>query len=323
MRETIWVYLERDGGGISEGSLHGLAFAGSWATASGGCVEGVCVGGDAQPVKGLAGPLAKIYHLAGPSLSEYATRAFGAALHDLLTREKPSLFIFPGSTQGEDLASWLGASTGWGVILGARTVRREGDRLMASRVEFDGKVSVDYELPALPVILTLEEGAIPHGEASISHPGHPEVVELMVPDEPQGSPVRVLKAEVASRTVDLRGAKAIVAVGAGVGGREGFERAQELCQLLGGEVGATRAAVDAGWVSHERQIGQTGVKVKPDLYVACGISGAAQHRVGMMDSGTIVSINIDAHAPIFRFSHYCVEGDARVVLPKLIELLRR
>ena len=100
------------------------------------------------------------------------------------------------------------------------------------------------------------------------------------------------------------------------------EQVQELALLLGGEVGATRAAVDAGWITYDRQIGQTGVKVKPDLYVACGISGAAQHRVGMIESGTIVSINIDPQAPVFRFSHFCVEGDLKVVVPELIRLVR-
>ena len=320
MQETVWVYLERDAGGISEGSLHGAMLAAAWAKEFGWGVEGVCLGGDATSLRGLAGPLARIHHVVGPSLAEYASHTFGAALESLLTKGEPCLFVFPGSTQGEDLASWLGGSRGWGVLLGARELRKEGDRLLATRVEFEGKVRVDYELPALPAILTLEEGATSASEAS---PSETEIVELSAPGDSGASWVRVLKTDVAKRTVDLRGAKTIVAVGAGVGGREGFDRAQDLAQLLGGELGATRAAVDAGWVSHERQIGQTGVKVKPDLYVACGISGAAQHRVGMADSGTIVSINIDPHAPIFRFSHFCVEGDTRTVLPKLIELLRR
>ncbi len=321
MQETVWVYLQRDGDRISEGSLHGVMLAGAWAKEFGWGVEGVCLGGDATPLRGLAVPLARIHHVVGPSLAEYATHAFGAALESLLSKGEPGLFVFPGSTQGEDLASWLGGSRGWGVLLGARDLHKEGDRLLATRVEFEGKVRVDYELPALPAILTLQEGVALPSEAFPSE--ETEILELSAPGDSGASLVRVLKTDVAKRTVDLRGAKTIVAVGAGVGGREGFGRAQDLAQLLGGEVGATRAAVDAGWVSHERQIGQTGVKVKPDLYVACGISGAAQHRVGMADSGTIVSINMDPHAPIFRFSHFCVEGDTRTVLPKLIELLRR
>jgi electron transfer flavoprotein alpha subunit len=159
--------------------------------------------------------------------------------------------------------------------------------------------------------MTLETG----GEMEI------ETVGVSAPQN--GVRTRIIKTEVARKTVNLREARVIVGVGAGLGGEDAFKYAQELADLLGGEVGATRAAVDAGWVSYDRQIGQTGVKVRPDLYIALGISGAAQHRVGMLDSGTIVAVNIDPHAPIFRFSHYCVEGDLKLVLPKLIEISRR
>ena len=104
---------------------------------------------------------------------------------------------------------------------------------------------------------------------------------------------------------------------------ENFSMVEELAAALGGEVGATRAAIDAGWASPDRQIGQTGTTVKPELYVACGISGAIQHLVGMTESGKILSINIDPNAPIFRVSHYGIVGDVAEVLPRLIQLMRR
>ena len=137
-----------------------------------------------------------------------------------------------------------------------------------------------------------------------------------------GGRARIVKRDVVKKTVNLREAKAIVVAGAGVGGKKNLALVEQLAAALGGEVGATRAAVDAGWLTAERQIGQTGVTVRPRVYVACGVSGAVQHRVGMTDSQTIVAINTDAGAPIFKFAHYRVLGDLEVVIPKLLALLR-
>jgi hypothetical protein len=113
-----------------------------------------------------------------------------------------------------------------------------------------------------------------------------------------------------------------VAAGAGVGSPDGLSLVRELAQTLGAEMGATRAVVDAGWLAADHQIGQTGATVRPDLYIACGISGAVQHRVGMMDARTIVAINTDAGAPIFRIAHYKIVGDLKTVVPKLVKLLK-
>lgn len=319
MGKRVWVYLERDAGGIGEVSLEALSFGSALADESSMTLEAICAGGASEVPKNRPANLSKVYHMVGDGLEAYTADGFGSAIEALVDKGAPDVLIFPSTTQGEDLASWLGAALGVGVLIGAREVRIEGGRCVASRVEFDGKVAVDYELQGSPVILTPEEGASGLPEESS---GTVEVVEVPPSASSSKTPLRVVKTEVAARAVNLREAKIIVAVGAGVGSKVGFEQVQELAQLLGGEMGATRAAVDAGWITYDRQIGQTGVKVKPDLYVACGISGAAQHRVGMIESGTIVSINIDAQAPVFRFSHFCVEGDLKVVIPELIRLLR-
>lgn len=320
MGEVVWVYLERDAEGISDSSLQAVAGGHALAEQLKGRLEGVCVGGDVDVLKGFSGPVQRVLHFVGESLEDYTTDAFGSVLEEQIAGRQPSILIFPISTQGEDLASWLGAGLGVGVLLGAQEVRREGGCLVVTRVEFEGKVAVNYELQGTPAIVSLLEGTT---DTTLETGGEMEIETVDVSAPRNGVRTRVLKTEVARKTVNLREARVIVGVGAGLGGEDAFKYAQELADLLGGEVGATRAAVDAGWVSYDRQIGQTGVKVRPDLYIALGISGAAQHRVGMLDSGTIVAVNIDPHAPIFRFSHYCVEGDLKLVLPKLIEISRR
>lgn len=316
----VWVYLERDKKGITEAGLVVLASCAGLAQRMKEPLVPVCVGGKREILDGLSLPSPQVYHIPGESLSEYRADLFGSILEELLARHAPSLLVFPSTTQGEDLASWLAASLGVGVLIRAREVKREDGRLIATRVEFDGKVAVDYELRGSPAIVTLEEMG---PDSTLPPVSRTEVVEAEVAPIEGSTRVRVLETKLAAKTVDLRAARVIVGIGAGVGGGEGLEWARRLAALTGGELGGTRAAVDAGWISHDRQIGQTGVKVKPELYVACGISGAVQHRVGITDSGTIVSINIDPQAPIFRFSHYSVEGDLKVVIPKLIEILGR
>ncbi len=316
----VWVYLERDAEGLTEAGLVVLATCAGLAERMKEPLVSVCVGGDRGILHEVPLPSPEVYHIPGEALSEYRADLFGPVLEELLARHKPSLFVLPPTTQGEDLASWLAAALGVGVLVGACEVKREGGRLIGTRMEFDGKVAVDYELEGAPAIVTLQERG---SDSTPPAAAKAEVVEVEVRPAEERGRVRVLETKVAAKTVDLREARVIVGIGAGVGGGEGLEWARRLAALLGGELGATRAAVDAGWVSHDRQIGQTGVKVKPELYVACGISGAVQHRVGIMDSGTIVSINIDPQAPIFRFSHYSVEGDLKAVIPKLVQILGR
>jgi electron transfer flavoprotein alpha subunit len=134
--------------------------------------------------------------------------------------------------------------------------------------------------------------------------------------------LQVLKREMRLPTVDLKRADVIVAGGMGVGSKENFKIIYELAEVLGGQVGASRAAVDAGWISQEHQVGQTGVTTRPRLYIAAGISGAVQHRAGMDQASKIIAINIDPHAPIFDIAHYKIVGDLNEVVPRMIRAYR-
>ena len=318
MADGVYVYLERRSGAVSDESLQALTLGGKIAGELGVPLTGFSVGGEPGVLEGLPGGPSKVCKLVcDADLSEYRADVYGAAVEAFLKDKEAPVVFFPPGTQGEDLASMTGAGLGCGALLGARDVKVEGGNLTASRAEFEGKVLIDYKFTGSGAVLSIEEGVwdVPESTSDYSV----EEIRVDIPDT--ADRVKVVKTEVAQRTVNLKDARAIVSAGAGVGNRDTFELVENLAKLLGGEIGATRAAVDAGWVSYDRQIGQTGVKVKPELYVACGISGAAQHRVGMLESGTVVSINSDAHAPVFKFSHYCVEGDLKEVLPKMIEIL--
>jgi len=134
--------------------------------------------------------------------------------------------------------------------------------------------------------------------------------------------VEIIERHIEAQKINIKNANIIVAGGYGVGTKENFKLLFDLAEVLGGEVGASRAAVDAGFVEHERQIGQTGVTVRPKLYIACGISGAVQHRAGMAESATIISINTDANAPVNQIADYVINGDIADILPKMIKYYR-
>lgn len=319
MSKGIWVYLQKDGESPAEESLMALSLGRKLAEEASANLEALCVG---EMFGGFPGVSCRLYELVGEDLRHgYDVASYGKAIRFLWEREQPDLIIFPSTTQGQDLASWLGSWAGANSLVGARQITFTEGSFVAARLEFEGRVLVEYLLEGSPIAVSLEQGV---GEMPASRePAKPDLVKVEVPVGIKDGALRIVSSSGGAKKVDLRSAKTIVGVGAGVGGKEGFEQVCSLASVLGAELGATRAAVDAGWLGHERQIGQTGVKVKPDLYVACGVSGAVQHRVGIMDAGTIVSVNVDPQAPIFRFSHYCVLGDVRQVVPKLVELLRR
>jgi len=148
------------------------------------------------------------------------------------------------------------------------------------------------------------------------------LVRVPVQTSPEALVTDVLERVPGEKKVDLAAARIIVAGGAGVGSRENFRLIRELAEVLGAAVGASRAAVDAGFIDKAHQVGQTGTTVRPKLYIACGISGAVQHRVGMQNSGKIVAINTDPEAPIMQFAHYAIQGDLNEVIPRLIEAYR-
>jgi electron transfer flavoprotein alpha subunit len=262
----------------------------------------------------------KLFLIEDERLSGYTTTPYRKALGEVIREYSPDVILLPASTLGDDLASAVATDLRSACVLDCTELQfRDGD-IELSRIEFDGKVITKFSPAKRPVIATLKDGISEPAKFQSGRQGDVVPVEVTLTDEDLIA--KVVRRDVARRTVDLKAARIIVAGGAGVGSKENFKLMEELAKVLGGEVGATRAAVDAGWTTHDRQIGQTGVTVKPDLYIACGISGAVQHRVGIMGAKRIVAINIDPNAPIFRFAHYKIVGDLTEVVPKLIKLAK-
>ena len=171
-----------------------------------------------------------------------------------------------------------------------------------------------------PQMVTVREGVMKMGTADPSRKG--KVVKVPVVLDEVDTVVKVLERVRQDKEVDLKGAQIIVAGGYGVGSKENFKLIRDLAEALGGEVGASRAAVDAGWIDHDHQVGQTGVTVRPRLYIACGISGSVQHTAGMKESKKIIAINTDPNAPIFSVAHYSIVGDLNVVIPQMIKAFK-
>jgi len=167
---------------------------------------------------------------------------------------------------------------------------------------------------------TVREGVMPMLEPDLTRKGNIHRVQPVLDDTL--FVVEVIKRHVEKRQLNLKGARIIVAGGAGVGSKENFELIYELAGAVGGAVGASRAAVDSGYIGHEHQIGQTGTTVRPALYIAVGISGAIQHRAGMEESAKIIAINTDKDAPIFGVAHYGIAGDLKTVLPMMVKAFK-
>jgi electron transfer flavoprotein alpha subunit len=202
-----------------------------------------------------------------------------------------------------------------------RTKQVHQNLLLQIRPAFGGNIIatiVNYDW--WPQMATVREGVMPMREPDPHRTG--EVVPLSAPLGDELFALKLIEQHVEPRTVNLKGARVIVAGGAGVGNKADFQLIHELAGAIGGAVGASRAAVDGGFVGKEHQIGQTGTTVRPALYIAAGISGAVQHRAGMEESAKIIAINTDPEAPIFSVAHYGIVGDLRKIIPVMVKALK-
>jgi len=255
-----------------------------------------------------------------PDLALFHPDYYRHILFDAAKKYAPSIILLPATSTGKDLAPRIAIHLNTGVASDCVQLSLENGDLFATRPAYAGKVLLKVRINGTPKIATLRPNAFTAKEAS---PAHGPSVEPLTFEKPETRMVVKEFAALGPRKMDLTEASIIVSGGRGMGGPENYKILEELAEAVGGVVGASRASVDAGWRPHSDQVGQTGRTVSPTLYIACGISGAIQHRVGMVNSKVIVAINKDPEAPIFGFADYGIVGDVFEVVPALTRELKK
>jgi electron transfer flavoprotein alpha subunit len=311
------VFLEHHEGEIVRNALGVLTKAASL----GGDVAGVVAGSGVRDLAGQAGEYgaSRVYVADDPALAAPLPQPRIDVLAPLVESKGFDTVLFGQSVLAADLAAGLAARLDAGLNWDLTDIALDGDRLVGKRPALADSVVVDVGWKSTPRLALFRTGSfdpVPTG-------GSAELEDVGVELRAHSAGAVMLEQAHEERSgPSIEDADVIVAGGRGLGKPEGFGMLEELAKALGGAVGATRAVVDAGWYPYPSQVGQTGKTVSPKLYIACGISGAIQHKVGMQASGTIVAINKDANAPIFEFCDLGVVGDVNEVVPKLTELVR-
>jgi electron transfer flavoprotein alpha subunit len=313
------VFLEHHGDELSKASLGVLSKAASLGDTD---VAGVIAGANVRALADEAGKFgaAKVYVADDPQLQAPLPQPRVDVLARLVRDQGFDTVLFANSVLAADVAAGLAARLDAGLNWDLTDLVNEDGRLVGKRPALQDSVYVDVGWTSEPRLALFRSGSFDPNATG----GSAEIEDLQVELEDFSTAARMIdQAHEESEGPSIEDAQIIVAGGRGLGGPENFTLVEELAKALGGAVGATRAVVDAGWYPYSTQVGQTGKTVSPKLYVACGISGAIQHKVGMQSSGVIVAINKDANAPIFEFSDLGVVGDVHEVVPKLTELVRQ
>lgn len=334
---NVFVYIEIEDKEIADVSLELLAKGRELANTLGVKLEAVVIGKD---IKGVAPELAKygadtVWVADNDIFAPFRTLPHTAVMVGLIKQEKPQIALFGATPVGRDFAPRVSSALHSGLtadctelVIGdhkdAKTGTEYSNLLYQIRPAFGGNIIATIVNPECrPQMATVREGVM--RKEALATPAKGEIREIdwkaMVSDADLA--VRIIDRHIEERKINIKGASVIVAGGYGVGSKEGFKLVHELAEVLGGEVGASRAAVDAGFTEHERQIGQTGVTVRPKLYIACGISGQIQHTAGMDGSSMIVSINTDPEAPINNIADYAIIGSVEEVIPKMIKYYKQ
>jgi electron transfer flavoprotein alpha subunit len=313
------VFIEQREGKIRKASLEALSLA---RKLSGGPVAAVLPG---KGVTALAAELGKygagtVYVADRDDLALYSNKGYVGALDAATKKCTPDAVLIAATSMGKDVAPRYAARNDVSAMADVMELRVEGDRLVAWRPVYSGKARVEVDCGAAKLQIATTRPNVFAAEAD-GAAGAPAVEALELGDvAPRAKVLRVETSE--SKELDVSEADIIVSGGRGIKGPEGWPVIRDLQQALGAALGAARAVVDAGWIDHQHQVGQTGKVVSPTLYVACGISGAIQHLAGMGTSKVIVAINKDPEAPIFKVATYGVVGDIFQIVPEFAKAVR-
>jgi electron transfer flavoprotein alpha subunit len=334
---NIFVICELDEGKIADVSLELLTKGCSLARQLGCKLEALVIGHKLDHIESelyLYGT-DKVWIADDPRLEVYTTLPYTSIAVNLFREEKPQIVLLGATTFGRDLGPRLSSALKSGLTadctsleIGDHEDKREGKEytnlLYQIRPAFGGNIVATIINPEhRPQMATVREGVMKKEIFSNTHKGESVHLDLSKYVSESDFVIRVIERHMESSKVNIKNASIIISGGYGVGSKENFQLLFQLADTIGAEVGASRAAVDAGFASHDRQIGQTGVTVRPKLYIACGISGQIQHIAGMQDASLIVSINNDPNAPINRIADYVITGELEVVIPKMIKYYKQ
>jgi electron transfer flavoprotein alpha subunit len=315
----ILVLVDHDRGELDQLSLRALTAA----RKLGQDVEAIVIGKEGAALAGIVGEYgAKVLHVAShANLTDYTPMASGRALKDLVEKLKPAAVLAAGSPRGNEQLAHLAAFLDLPMAAECSEITL-GSPHHVLRARWAGNLIESANVHADLLIASVLAFST---EPESANGGAATVAEFEPALEPQDYAVKVLSRDAGESKggVTLVDAKVIVSGGRGVGGPEGFGQIEELASLLGGTVGCSRVVTSSGWRPHAEQVGQTGTKVAPDLYIAAGISGAMQHIAGMKNSKTIVVINTDPEAPILSYADYAIIGDLHQVIPALTSAIRQ
>jgi len=318
MSQDVFALIEHRDGQITESSFEVLGKARGLAATTGGSAVAVVLGQDVAPVTQQMGAADRVIEIVGDSVADFTPLGYVAALAPVIRDEEPFLMLLPNSAVGMDVAAGLSGALGAPLAAYATAVAVEGGSTVVTSQIYAGKLDAEAVLDGGTGLVTVIAGSFPAGEGQGD--GAPAVHRVDAP-APDGRVRfrRLIQPEAAD--VDITKEDILVAVGRGIGDGDDIEVVEELAEALGGAVACSRPVVDAGWLPKARQVGKSGHKVKPRLYVAVGISGAPEHLEGMRDAELIIAINSDPKAPIFGVAHYGTTEDLFDVVPALAEAL--
>ncbi|MHC4065541.1 MAG: electron transfer flavoprotein subunit alpha/FixB family protein [Planctomycetota bacterium] len=330
----VWVFAEQEDASLNEVSLELCGKARELADRLGVKMGATLPGWNVRELsyRLIAHGADRVYHVHDTELEHYRTLPYARVMCELIARHKPQIVIYGATPIGRDLAPRIASEMRAGLTADCtdldigdyvepKTKKAHKNLLLQIRPAFGGNIiATIINHDRWPQMATVREGVMRLGEGDPRRSG--KIIEEKVEFREFDLSVRLVERHREERRVNLKSARTIVAGGGGVGSKDNFRVIHDLAGSIGAAVGASRAAVDGGFVGKDHQIGQTGTTVRPALYIACGISGAVQHRAGMEESAKIIAINWDKEAPIFSVAHYGLVGDLNKIIPMMIKAIK-